>query len=116
MAEQKTNKTTGLDSNVASALTYALGPVTGIIFLILEKEDKLVRFHAMQSTITFGALFVLRYILTVLFTTFWGLYSLIFALINLGSLVLWVILIAKAYQEEKFKLPVIGDIAENQLK
>ncbi|RQD83230.1 hypothetical protein D5R95_06380, partial [Methanosalsum natronophilum] len=53
---------TGLSENIASALTYVLGFLTGIIFLIVEKENSTVRYHAAQSIVVFGALFVLNVI------------------------------------------------------
>ncbi|MEF8879955.1 MAG: DUF4870 domain-containing protein [Candidatus Thermoplasmatota archaeon] len=116
-----------LDENVASALCYVLTWLTGIIFYLMEKENKTVRFHAMQSILTFLPLTILGYIfqgiLGVSHSTVYG-YSYathftpfyyIGILIYLIMLVLWLVLIFKAYQGEKFKLPVIGDIAENHV-
>ena len=101
---------TGLEVNLAAALTYLFGFITGIVFLAIEKDSKFVRFHAMQSTITFLGLFVLNMILTV---------SLVAAIISLllvpVTFILWLILMFKAYQGEKFKLPYIGDLAEQQI-
>ena len=104
--------TFGLDENIASALTYVLGFVTGIIFFLVEKENKTVRFHAMQSNLIFGGLFVVQIVLSVVsfVIPFIGLLSL---LIGLLALILWLVLIIKAYQGEKFKLPVVGDMAES---
>jgi uncharacterized membrane protein len=103
--------TFGLDENIASALTYVLGFITGIIFILVEKENKTVRFHAAQSTIVFGGFFVLYIIIMVLLfiVPFIGILSL---LIWLLELICWIVLIIKAYQGEKFKLPVVGDMAE----
>jgi len=100
--------TFGLDENIASALTYVLGFITGIIFILVEKENKTVRFHAMQSNLTFGGLFVIQIVLS--FIPFIGILSL---LVGLLSLILWIVLIIKAFQGEKFKLPVVGDMAES---
>ena len=50
---------TGLPKKTASALAYVLGPITGVIFLMIEK-DKVVRFHAMQSIVVFLSLFILQ--------------------------------------------------------
>jgi uncharacterized membrane protein len=104
--------TFGLDENIASALTYVLGFITGIIFFLVEKENKTVRFHAMQSNLVFGGLFVVQIVLSVVsfIIPFIGLLSL---LIGLLALILWLVLIIKAYQGEKFKLPVVGDMAES---
>ncbi len=105
MGENKEQTGTGLDPKVAGLLCYLLGWVTGVIFLILEKKDKFIRFHAVQSTITFGIIFVI-YIIFFWVPLFWILWLLV--------LILWVVLMYKAYQGEKYKLPVIGDIAEKQ--
>jgi len=102
--------TFGLDENIASALTYVLGFLTGIVFFLVEKENKTVRFHAMQSIITFICLFIVSVVLS--FIPFINLLS---PLVGLVGLILWLVLMLKAYQGEKFKLPVIGDIAEGQI-
>ncbi|MBO8179916.1 MAG: DUF4870 domain-containing protein [Archaeoglobus sp.] len=102
---------TGLKENVAGALSYLLGPITGILFLIMEKESQFVKFHAMQSTIVFGGLWVLSIILSFIPYIGW----MLLPLINLIGLILWILLIYKAYSNEWFKLPVVGDIAEQQL-
>lgn len=106
MAEEK--KGTGLPSNTAAALSYVLGWLTGIIFLLIEKDDKFVRFHAMQSIVTFGLLTILSLIPVV----GWVLTP----LVMIVGFVLWLVLIFKAYQGEKFLLPVIGPWAENQVE
>jgi uncharacterized membrane protein len=102
---------TGLEANLAGALTYVLGPITGILFLVLEKESKFVRFHAMQSTITFVALFVISLVLGMIPILGW----LLLLPFQLLVLVLWIFLMFKAFKGEKFKLPTIGDMAERQL-
>ena len=102
---------TGLKENVAGALSYLLGPITGILFHIMEKESQFVKFHAMQSTIVFGGLWVLSIILSFIPYIGW----MLLPLINLIGLILWILLIYKAYSNEWFKLPVVGDIAEQQL-
>ncbi|MCM8757490.1 MAG: DUF4870 domain-containing protein, partial [Candidatus Omnitrophica bacterium] len=81
---------------------------TGIIFYVIEKENKFVRFHAMQSTVVFGFLFVLSMVLRFIPILGWTLNI----LVSIFSLILWIILMIKAYQGESFKLPVAGDIAE----
>ena len=98
---------TGLDKNTAAALSYVLGPFTGIVFLILER-DPFVRFHAMQSIVVFAILFVVQWIVT--FVPVLGLIA--NGLISLLAIALWVILMVKAYQGEVFKLPFAGGIAE----
>ena len=103
MAETKI----GLPKNTTAALSYVLGWLTGIVILLLEK-DPFIRFHAMQSVITFGTLTILAMI------PFVGL--VLSPLIMILSFVLWLVLIFKAYQGEEFKLPVIGDFAKKQLE
>jgi uncharacterized membrane protein len=101
----------GLDVNLAAALTYALGWVTGIAFLLVEKESPFVRFHAMQSTITFGLITMAYVVLNVI--PILGFLVAFFILMPL-SVVLWLLLILKAFQGEKFKLPMVGDLAEQK--
>mgnify|MGYP001570015589 CR=1 FL=1 len=110
MANDLGKTSTGIQPNVAALLSYVLGVLTGIIFFIIEKENKFVRFHAMQSIIVFGGLFVLQLVLA--FIPVIG--AILVPVISIGSLILWVVLMIKAYQGEKFKLPMIGDIAEKQ--
>ena len=109
MPNESGKSSTGLDANVAGLLAYLGGLLTGIIFFILEKENKFVRFHALQSMLTFGGLFVLQTAFMYL-----GFLAALTPLINLLSLVLWILLMVKAYQNQMFKLPVIGDIAEQK--
>lgn len=99
---------TGMQPNIAALLSYLLGFVTGIVFYLIEKENKFVRFHAMQSIVVFGSLFVLGIIVSVLP----GIGLLLSPIIWIVEIVLWIILMIQAYQGEKFKLPVAGDIAE----
>lgn len=110
MVEQKATGS-GLPENVAGALAYLLGPITGILFLVLEKKSKFVRFHAMQSLITFGGLFVLNVVLGFIPLLGWAAGM----LLSLAGVLLWVVLLVKAYQGEMYKLPYIGEMAEKQL-
>ncbi len=101
---------TGIQANMAALLSYLVGFVSGIVFLVIEKENKFVRFHAMQSTITSGSIFVLQIVLS--YIPFLVMLS---PLVGLLGIALWIILMIKAYQGEMFKLPVIGDIAEKKI-
>ncbi|MCL4811091.1 MAG: DUF4870 domain-containing protein [Vicinamibacteraceae bacterium] len=103
---------TGLDANLAGVIAYALGFVTGIILLVLEKDSRFVRFHAWQSTIVFGAIFVINLVLGVIPILGW----LISFLLIPVTLILWIILMVKAFQGEMFKLPIVGDIAQQQVR
>lgn len=99
---------TGLEENIAALLSYVLGWITGLIFYLIEKDSKFVKFHAMQSIITFAALMIVSWILAFI-PVIGGIISL---LLSVLALVLWIILMIKAYQGEKFKLPIAGDLAE----
>ena len=99
----------GLDPNVVSLLSYLGGFISGIIFFVLEKENKFVRFHAMQSIILFGGLFVLQ--MALVFTI---ILVFLVPIFSVGGFILWIILMIKAYNGEMFKLPIIGNIAEQK--
>ena len=99
-----------LEENIAGLLCYVVGWITGIVFLVLEKENKFVRFHASQSLLTFLPLSVLAWILSQIPFAGWVLAGLVWILI----LILWLILMFKTYKGEKYKLPIVGDIAEGQ--
>lgn len=104
------NKTvSGLDENVAAALSYGLGWITGVLFLVTEPQNRFVRFHAMQSTIVFLALSVACVVLQSI--PILGMLLTVFIVIP-ASAVLWLILMFKAYQGEHFKLPIAGEMAE----
>ncbi len=105
--EMATKSSTGLNINTAGALAYVLGPVTGVIFLVIEK-DAYVRFHAMQSIVVFVGLFLVQFILG--FTIF--LLPLV-PLVGIVSFVLWLLLIYKAWQGEKWEVPLFGKFAKN---
>ena len=99
---------TGLEENVAGLLCYVLGWISGLVFFLIEKENRFVRFHALQSIIVFGIL----NIASILIGWIPIIGAVIGGLIGLLALVLWIILMIKAYQGEKFKLPWAGDVAE----
>lgn len=112
MEEKNLGKTSfGMQANLAGLLSYLLGFITGIIFYVVEKENKFVRFHAMQSIIVFGFLFVVSIFLRFIPIIGWVLNI----LVSLISLILWIILMIKAYQGEYFKVPIAGDIAEKNI-
>ncbi len=99
---------TGLSENVAGLLCYVLGWVSGMVFILIEQENKIVRFHAMQSIIVFGALTIATFILGWI-----PLIGAFFAwIISVIGFILWIVLMIKAYQGAKFKLPWAGDFAE----
>ena len=107
----------GMSQNLAGALCYVLGLITGILFLVLApyNQNKFVRFHAFQSIFFHAAWIVLWIAETMMaFVLPWYLMSLIGMLLALGGLAIWLILMFKAYNNEMFKLPIVGDLAEKQ--
>lgn len=113
--------TAGLADNVAGALCYVLGWLTGIIFLVIDKRHS-VRFHAAQSIVVFGGLFVLYWIVGAMFATSiafgsiglgWTFGYTIFLVLRLVFFVLWLFLMFKAYQGEQFRVPIAANIADS---
>ncbi len=98
---------TGLEPRVAALLCYLAGWVSGIVFLVLEQRDRYVRYHALQSIIVFGTLNVAGVLLSYVpvIGNFLG------AIIGVLALVLWIVLMVKSYQGERYRIPVAGDIA-----
>ena len=105
--------------NVAGLLCYVVGWVTGLIFYFVDKRPY-VRFHAAQSIVVFGGLHIVSIVLGMffgvsMFTTGFAGFSVTWAiigLINVVAIVLWILLMIKAYQGERFRVPVAADIAE----
>jgi len=109
--EEKEKSSTGLEENVAGFFCYLLGFITGIIFLVVEKKSSFVKFHAMQSTITFLSLFVISFILG-----FIPIIGLLVYPIWILSLILWLLLMIKALQGKRYSLPIVGEMAEEKTK
>ena len=99
----------GLDENVAGALAYALGWLTGLFFLVTESSNRFVRFHAFQSVILFGGLSIAWLVSMSIPPIGW---FLAFVVIPPVSAVLWLLLMFKAYHGERFKVPFAGEVAE----
>jgi uncharacterized membrane protein len=102
---------------VAGLLCYLLGWLTGIIFLLIDKRP-FVRFHAAQSIVVFGFLFLLR--LVFIFAAIaggvfggWALLSLVSLVLSLATLAAWVVLMIFAYQGKMFEVPVAAGIARS---
>ncbi|MFC1704107.1 DUF4870 domain-containing protein [Candidatus Omnitrophota bacterium] len=96
---------TGMSGNVAALLCYVpfISLIAAIVFIIVEKENKFVRFHAMQSIILSAAIIVLSLIPVV---------NIVMLVVGPLSLILYIVLMIKSYQGEQMKLPLVGDMAE----
>lgn len=112
----------GLDVNVAAALAYVLGFLSGIAMFLVESENDRVRFHAAQSVVVFGALFVASLVLSIFqaILTFGGtvgsviasIVSLLSLVLSVGALVIWIYLIVRTYQGGDPRIPVAADVAD----
>jgi uncharacterized membrane protein len=107
--DEKEKSSTGLDENVAAFLCYLFGFITGIVFLVVEKKSRFVKFHAMQSTITFLGLFVISFVISWI-----PIINLLVYPIWLLSLILWLILMIKALKGERYLLPIVGKMADDK--
>lgn len=101
---------TGLAPNVASLLCYICTPISSIIFIVLEKSNPDVKFHAWQGTFL-GCAWIGLWIVINILVMILPFIGFLFPIISLAFFVLWVICLIKAYQGERWKLPVIGDMA-----
>ena len=111
MADENKKTVLGVTENLEALLCYAFGWVSGIVFLLLEQKNAFVRFHALQSLVAFGVLHIAATVIWII-PILGGIASI---LISLGMLILWVVLMIKAYKGERYKLPVVGDFVEKQL-
>lgn len=107
MAEKST---TGLKKETAGALAYVLGPVTGVLMLVLEK-DSFVRFHAMQSIVVFVGLFALQWMLGITLIL-----AILVPLVGVVSFILWLMCIYKAWLGEEWEVPFAGKFARQLAK
>jgi uncharacterized membrane protein len=118
---------TGLDENIAALLSYILGWVSGLVFFLIEKDSKLVRFHAMQSIllcvlalivciagwiVTFVLVLILAQLADVMGALAGLVATLVWLIIGAALLIAFIMCLVKAYQGQFFKLPVIGNLAE----
>ncbi len=109
---------TGMQENVAAALCYALGFITGILFLVLEpyNRNRNIKFHAWQSIFLSVALLIVNILVGIVFAATWsfGMFWSIWLLVRLGFFILWIYMMYSAYNNNRVKLPIIGDLAEKQ--
>ena len=124
---QTTKSSTGLDENIAALLSYIFGWVSGLIFFLMEKDSRLVRFHAMQSILLNVLAIILIFVVwiatvvmvivgaavgDILGTLFTLLATLIWVVFGIGMLIAVILCLVKAFQGQYFKLPIIGNFAE----
>lgn len=102
----------GLEENIEGALAYLLGFVSGIILYFIEEKNDFIRFHAFQSTVMFLGLFIISVILG--FIPILG--TIIRIIVGLAAFIAWLIGMIKAYKGELYKFPIVGEMAENQVK
>ncbi len=109
---------TGLDANLAALLSYLFGWVGGLIFYLIEKDSRFVRFHAMQSillnvavVVVVIALMIINTIIAFISGTLAFLFGLLWIVIMLAIFGIAILCMIKAFQGQEFKLPVIGDMA-----
>jgi uncharacterized membrane protein len=122
-----TKSSTGLDENIAALLSYVVGWISGLIFFLIEKDSRLVRFHAMQSLLLSIAAFVIGLVLWFLSLISWLVVSqisgalsvllsfvvgLLAFVVGVAILIAVIMCLIKAYQFQYFKLPIIGNMAE----
>lgn len=110
---------TGIADNVAAALSYIW--IIAIIFLLIEpyNKNRFVRFHAFQSLFYAAACFVLWIFIHMVGSVTGGLAWLVLGplslLIGLGLFVYWIVLIVKAFNNQEYRAPYIGDLAAKQV-
>ena len=124
---QTTKSSTGLDENIAALLSYIFGWLGGLIFFLIEKDSRLVRFHAMQSILLNVLVGIIAVVVWVVWMVFFlvgsaigdivgGLISIVGTLLwlvfFLGVAIAWVMCLVKAFQFQYWKLPIIGNFAE----
>ncbi|WP_078578811.1 DUF4870 domain-containing protein [Salipaludibacillus agaradhaerens] len=111
MSDQQSYSSTGLTNNIGGLLAYSLTFITGIIFIVIEKENKFIRFHAMQSIMAFVPLYIFTS-----FGRFIPFAGLLFSfLTGMLMLVFWILGMLRAYKGEIYKFPIVGNLAAKQL-
>ena len=109
---EKPKTVLGLEENIEGALAYLFGLVSGLILFIVEKDNRFIKFHALQSILFSIAYYVLMAVLLMIPILGW-IMAFLLALAGFGF---WLFLMYKAYSGEMFKIPLIGDFTEQQLR
>lgn len=112
-----------MDPKLAGLLAYLIPPLTGIIFLLIEKSNAVVRWHAAQSTV-FGIAWIVLWVVFTIVSTILGTVIpvigaiagfLIWIILALGGFVIWVICLIKGYSGEMWRMPLLAPYAEQVL-
>jgi uncharacterized membrane protein len=121
MAQPTASAQSGMSENVAGFLCYLVGWITGLIFFLIDKRP-FVRFHAAQSMVVFGGLHIINIVLGMFFGmgmmyrggfAGFGMGMAFYSLVSLVAFILWILLMVKAFQHEKFEVPIAGGIAKS---
>jgi uncharacterized membrane protein len=121
VAQTTQSAQSGMSENVAGSLCYLLWWITGLIFFLIDKRP-FVRFHAAQSMVVFGGLHIISIVIGIVFGAglmmmggfgAFGMGAALWSLISLGAFILWILLMVKAYQHEKFEVPIAAGIAKS---
>lgn len=109
---------TGLAPNIASLLAYICPPITSIVFILIEKENQDVKFHAWQGTILglgWIAFVIALQILAAILGAIWSILGILVGffvpIVGIITFIIWIVCLVKAYQNERWKIPYIGDYA-----
>jgi uncharacterized membrane protein len=121
-AKSGERSSTGLSANLAGLLCYVGGWISGIVFVVLEKNSKFVKFHAWQSIMTFGVLTVIQIILSIIAAIAWATFApgaaiaahIVGVIVWVITGILWIVLMILAYQGKMWKVPGAGDWAEKR--
>lgn len=107
--EEKKKGSMGLDENIGGMLCYIF--IVGLVFLFIEKENRFIRFHALQAVFLGVFLLLVNIILSFIPVIGW-LFSLL-----MGPVILFLVvfMMFQAYKGKYYKLPILGDMAEKQL-
>jgi uncharacterized membrane protein len=112
-SSQRSSLGTPSQQNLIAAIAYLGGPVTGIAILLLEKYNPYIRFHAMQSTVLFGFVFIANVAIGFLPL---GAFGFLFGqLLTMVAFIVWIVLLYKAFNGETYEVPYIGPLSRRQL-
>jgi uncharacterized membrane protein len=111
-SEQRQETTEGestleLPQNIAGLLCYLAGWITGSVFLVIEKKNEFIRFHAIQSIIIFGTITIAGTLLSLI-PIIGSFFS---TIIGAFTVILWIFLMLNAYKGELYEVPIAGDVA-----